>query len=128
MKRKKVYHRWPVLVCAMSYHNEGALLEFFAPERHKMEIYAVDGGSRYDIEWSPVYEAFHKYPGTERVGWKGWCRHLIKDQWVMGGRKEDVTDGANEVKRGLLSSLVAMSGETSMEEKRVIDVREYYVL
>ena len=80
----------PVLVCAMSYHNEGALLEFFAPERHKMEIYAVGGGSRYDIEWSPVYEAFHKYPGTERVGWKGWCGHLIKDQWAMGGRKENV--------------------------------------
>jgi beta-galactosidase GanA len=80
----------PVLVCAMSYHNEGALLEFFAPERHKMEIYAVGGGSRYDIEWSPVYEAFHIYPGTERVGWKGWCGHLIKDQWAMGGRKENV--------------------------------------
>ncbi len=80
----------PVLICAMSYHNEGALLEFFSPERHKVEIYAVGGGSRYDIEWSPVYEAFHKYPGTERVGWKGWCGHLIKDQWAMGGRKENV--------------------------------------
>ena len=40
----------PVLVCSMSYHNEGALLEFFAPEQHKVEIYAVGGGSRYDIK------------------------------------------------------------------------------
>jgi hypothetical protein len=80
----------PVLVCAMSYHNEGELLRFFAPEQHKVEIYAVGGGSRYDIEWSPVYEAFHKYPNTARVGWKGWCGHLIKDQWAMGGRKENV--------------------------------------
>lgn len=80
----------PVLVCAMSYHNEGALMEFFAPEKHKAEIYAVGGGSRYDIEWSPVYRAFHAHPGTERVGWKGWCGHLIKDQWAMGGRKENV--------------------------------------
>lgn len=79
-----------VLLCAMGYHNEGALLEFFAPERHKLEIFAVGGGSRYDIEESPVYEAFHKYPGTERVGWKGWCGHLIKDQWAMGGKKENV--------------------------------------
>lgn len=81
----------PALICAMSYHNEGTLLQFFAPEQHKAEIYAVGGGSRYDIEWSPVYEAFHRYyPETERVGWKGWCGHLIKDQWAMGGRKENV--------------------------------------
>lgn len=80
----------PQLVCAMSYHNEGALLDFFAPEQHKAEIYAVGGGSRYDIERSPVYEAFHRYPGTARVGWQGWCGHLIKDQWAMGGRKENV--------------------------------------
>ncbi|CAK4863927.1 unnamed protein product [Aphanomyces euteiches] len=80
----------PILICAMSYHNEGALLDFFAPEQHKVEIYAVGGGSRYDIEWSPVYEAFHKYPNTARVGWKGWCGHLIKDQWAMGGRRENV--------------------------------------
>ncbi|WP_308638358.1 beta-galactosidase [Paenibacillus silvisoli] len=80
----------PVLICAMSYINEGPLLQFFAPEQHKLEIYAAGGGSRYDIEWSPVYEAFHKYPGTKRVGWRGWCGHLIKDQWAMGGRKENV--------------------------------------
>ncbi|MHA6485006.1 beta-galactosidase [Paenibacillus sp. strain BS8-2] len=80
----------PVLVCAMSYINEGPLLRFFSPEQHKREIYAVGGGSRYDIEWSPVYEAYHRYPGTERVGWQGWCGHLIKDQWAMGGRKENV--------------------------------------
>lgn len=80
----------PVLVCAMSYINEGPLLQFFAPEQHKKEIYAVGGGSRYDIEWSPVYEAYHGHPGTERVGWRGWCGHLIKDQWAMGGRKENV--------------------------------------
>ncbi len=83
--------RSPVLLCSMGYHNEGELLRFFAPENHKLEIYAVGGGSRYDIEWSPVYEAFHRYaPATRRVGWQGWCGHLIKDQWAMGGRKENV--------------------------------------
>ncbi|MCD4711259.1 MAG: beta-galactosidase, partial [Bacteroidales bacterium] len=24
------------------------------------------------------------------VGWDGWCGHLIKDRWAMGGKKEDV--------------------------------------
>ncbi|MCL2526861.1 MAG: beta-galactosidase [Defluviitaleaceae bacterium] len=80
----------PVLVCSMSYHNEGVLLDFFAPERHKLELYAVGGGSRYDIEQSPVYQAFHQHPNTARVGWRGWCGHLIKDQWSMGGLKENV--------------------------------------
>jgi len=78
------------LICAMNYHNEGALLKFFSPENHKRELYAVGGGSRYDIEWSPVYKAFKENPGTVRVGWRGWCGHLIKDQWSMGGRKENV--------------------------------------
>jgi len=80
----------PVLICSMSYHNEGELMRFYAPERHKLEIYAVGGGSRYDVEDSPVYEAFHQYENTARVGWQGWCGHLIKDQWSMGGLKENV--------------------------------------
>lgn len=80
----------PVLICSVSYHNDGALMQFFSPEQHKTEIFAVGGGSRYDIEWSPVYEAFHRHEDTKRVGWKGWCGHLIKDQWAMGGRKENV--------------------------------------
>lgn len=80
----------PALICALCYHHEGSLNKFFASNLHREEIYAVGGGSRYDIEYSPVYEAFHKYPGTKRVGWRGWCGHLIKDQWAMGGRKENV--------------------------------------
>jgi hypothetical protein len=80
----------PALLCALCYHHEGTLNKFFATNLHREEIFAVGGGSRYDIEWSPVYEAFHKYPGTKRVGWRGWCGHLIKDQWAMGGRKENV--------------------------------------
>jgi hypothetical protein len=80
----------PALLCALCYHHEGTLNKFFASNLHREEIFAVGGGSRYDIEWSPVYEAFHKHPGTKRVGWRGWCGHLIKDQWAMGGRKENV--------------------------------------
>ena len=65
-------------------------MDYFAPFNHRLESYTVGGGSRYNIESSPVYEAFHKYPGTHRVGWDGWCGHLIKDRWAMGGKKEDV--------------------------------------
>ncbi len=80
----------PVLLYAMNYHNDGPLCRFFAPADHRIESYAVGGGSRYDIEWSPVYRAFHQYENAKRVGYRGWCGHLIKDQWAMGGRKENV--------------------------------------
>ena len=80
----------PVILLSMLQINEGPLMDYFAPFDHRLESYTVGGGSRYNIESSPVYEAFHKYPGTHRVGWDGWCGHLIKDRWAMGGKKEDV--------------------------------------
>jgi hypothetical protein len=79
-----------VILLSMLQINEGPLTDYFAPFDHRLESYTVGGGSRYNIESSPVYQAFHKYPGTHRVGWDGWCGHLIKDRWSMGGKKEDV--------------------------------------
>ena len=80
----------PVVVFSMLQLNNGPLMDYFTPFNHRIESYTVGGGSRYDIESSPVYKVFHKYPGTHRVGWDGWCGHLIKDEWSMGGKKEDV--------------------------------------
>ena len=80
----------PTLVFSMLQINQGPLMDYFAPFNHRLESYTVGGGSRYNIESSPVYDAFHKFPDTHRVGWDGWCGHLIKDRWAMGGKKEDV--------------------------------------
>ena len=80
----------PVLICSMDYAHDSALNEFFAPDTHKRELLAIGGGHRYDIDFSPVYDAYHNNPGTQRVGWRGWCGHLIRDQWSMGGRKENM--------------------------------------
>ncbi len=80
----------PVMLLAMHSMRDKPLLDYFAPYNHVHESYTVGGGSRGDIESSPVYEAFHKHEGTHRVGWDGWCGHLIKDRWSMGGRKETV--------------------------------------
>ena len=80
----------PVLVFSMLQLNTGPLMDYFAPFNHRIESFTVGGGSRYDIESSPVYKAFHNDSGTHRVGWDGWCGHLIKDRWAMGGKKEDV--------------------------------------
>ena len=80
----------PVLVFSMLQLNTGPLMDYFAPFNHRIESYTVGGGSRYDVESSPVYKVFHNDSGTHRVGWDGWCGHLIKDRWSMGGEKEDV--------------------------------------
>ena len=80
----------PVIIFAMHGISDGPFLEYFATYNHVQETYTVGGGSRMDIESSPVYEAFQKYPDTHRVGWDGWCGHLIKDRWSMGGKKENV--------------------------------------
>ncbi|HUU26934.1 MAG TPA: beta-galactosidase [archaeon] len=80
----------PVIVLSMLLVDKGPLTDYFATFNHRLESYTVGGASRYDTETSPVYEAFHKYPDTHRVGWDGWCGHLIKDRWSMGGKKENV--------------------------------------
>jgi beta-galactosidase GanA len=88
------YYRYPdgspVMLLAMHGLRGGPLHDYFAPYNHVHESYTVGGGSRGDIESSPVYTAFHKHEDTHRVGWDGWCGHLIKDRWSMGGRKETV--------------------------------------
>lgn len=68
----------------------GDLLRFFATPRQHLESYSVGGGSRWTVDESPVYEAFKQYPDTHRVGWDGWCGHLIRDLDSMGGKKENV--------------------------------------
>jgi len=81
----------PVILFSMlGIQNKGPLTDYFVPNDHLMESFTVGGGSRYNIESSPVYNAFHKYADAKRVGWDGWCGHLIKDRWAMGGKKETV--------------------------------------
>ena len=58
------------------------------PLQH-IESYTVGGGSRWTIDESPVYEVFHKHPDAHRVGWDGWCGHLVRDLDSMGGTKKE---------------------------------------
>jgi hypothetical protein len=75
---------------AISLHSSSeALQQFFASPQQHIESYSVGGGSRWTIEDSPVYAAFNQYPDTHRVGWDGWCGHLVKDLDSMGGSKRE---------------------------------------
>lgn len=78
----------PMLV--LSLHSPSEVLQrFFASPLQHIESYTVGGGSRWDIEQSPVYAAFQHGPDTHRVGWDGWCGHLVKDLDSMGGNKKE---------------------------------------
>lgn len=48
------------------------------------------GGTRYDYRSQPIWQAFQSDPGTHRVGWRGWCGHIIRDRWSIGGDTGDV--------------------------------------
>jgi beta-galactosidase GanA len=76
----------------ISVHSPSRRLErFFASPAQHIESYTVGGGSRWTIEESAVWEAFHKDPEARRVGWDGWCGHLIRDLHSMGGSGKDNT-------------------------------------
>ena len=66
------------------------LTRFFASPYQHIESYTAGGGSRWTVDDSPVYQAFHQFGDAKRVGWDGWCGHLIRDRHSMGGKKEEV--------------------------------------
>jgi beta-galactosidase GanA len=74
----------------ISIHSPSRVLErFFATPLQHIESYTVGGASRWNLEESPVYQAFLDNPDAKRVGWDGWCGHLIRDLDSMGGSKKD---------------------------------------
>ncbi len=80
----------PVLVTALLYVTEGPLLRFFHPANTLPCLCTTAGASRMDVEQTPLYEAFQRYPETHRVGYDVWCGHLIRDRWSIGGRNEEI--------------------------------------
>jgi len=81
-------HNEPMMV--VSLHSPSQMLQrFFATPYQHIESYTVGGGSRWSIYDSPVYAAFLKWPDTHRVGWDGWCGHLIRDVNSMAGKKRE---------------------------------------
>jgi glycosyl hydrolase family 42 (putative beta-galactosidase) len=79
----------PFFITSVHGPSQG-LLKFFATPRQHIESYSVGGGSRWTVRTCPIYEAFKKFPDTHRVGWDGWCGHLIRDFNATGGKKEDL--------------------------------------
>ncbi|PYQ02230.1 MAG: hypothetical protein DMF82_16810, partial [Acidobacteria bacterium] len=76
---------------ALSLHSPSQkLMRFFATPMQHIESYTAGGGSRWTVDDSPVYEAFKAHADAKRVGWDGWCGHLIRDRWSMGGGREEV--------------------------------------
>jgi beta-galactosidase GanA len=79
----------PLLV--LSLHSPSQkLTRFFATPFQHIESYTAGGGSRWTVNDSPVYEAFRDNPDAKRAGWDGWCGHLIRDRWSMGGGRDEV--------------------------------------
>ncbi len=76
----------------LSLHSPSQELQrFFSTPLQHIESYSVGGGSRWTIDTSPVYKVWQEDPESHRVGWDGWCGHLIRDLSSMGGTKKENT-------------------------------------
>ncbi len=79
----------PVLLFGVHGRGPRELMgRYFAPG-DLMGFMSGVGGTRFDYDEQPIWEAYQKYPDTHRV-WAGgpWCGHTIVDEWSIGGRTE----------------------------------------
>jgi hypothetical protein len=76
----------PVLLFGMLYNQQGPLLRWFANSATDYGTQLVAGGTRHDVEHQPIWEAYHRYPDTHRVGWDN-ADHIIRDRgsWEVLG-------------------------------------------
>jgi hypothetical protein len=76
----------PVLLLSFHTRPPEDLQDFFVPWVWSTWVSGV-GASRFDFRDAPIWEAYQKYPETHRVYGGGWCGHIIKDKWSMGGNE-----------------------------------------
>ena len=55
------------------------------------DLYAWDlpaqGATRWDYKNWPIWELYQNDPKSHRVYDRGWCGHIIKDKWSLGGQQ-----------------------------------------
>lgn len=53
-------------------------------------IVSAVGASRYDYDKTPIWKVYQDDPKSHRVYDGGWCGHIIRDKWSMGGANAGV--------------------------------------
>ena len=81
----------PVLLFGMLYNRRGPLLRWFANSETDYGTQLVAGATRQNVERQPIWDAFHKYPDTHRVGWDH-ADHIVRDRgsWEVVGEPVNV--------------------------------------
>ncbi len=76
----------PALIFAMLYNSHSALQRWFANHGTDYGTQLVAGATRQDVERQPIWQAYHEFPDTHRVGWDH-SDHLIRDanSWEVIG-------------------------------------------
>ncbi|MEI6846193.1 MAG: beta-galactosidase, partial [Candidatus Firestonebacteria bacterium] len=75
----------PQIIFSMQYHAQGELTKWFTP-RGWDDFIPIVGATRFDVQQTPIFEAYNKYPDTHRVYDDGWCGHIIRDKYSAGGK------------------------------------------
>ena len=74
------------ILFSMQYHHKGELTRWFAPGNYFRGIPGV-GATRWNFHLTPIWSTHRADPETRRVYDGGWCGHIIKDEWSIGGLK-----------------------------------------
>ena len=48
-------------------------------------IVSAVGATRYDYDQTPIWKVYQEDPKSHRVFDGGWCGHIIRDKWSIGG-------------------------------------------
>ena len=75
----------PALVVTVGNSGGGAADPRFAGKGDLYGIVEAVGANRYDYDKTPIWELYQKDPKSHRVYDGGWCGHIIKDKWSIGG-------------------------------------------
>ena len=49
-------------------------------------VVSAVGATRYDYQNTPIWKVYQEDPKSHRVYDGGWCGHIIKDKWSLGGQ------------------------------------------
>jgi beta-galactosidase len=81
----------PVLLFGMLYNQRGPLLRWFANSETDYGTQLVAGATRQNVERQPIWDAYHRYPDTHRVGWDH-ADHIVRDRgsWEVVGEPVNV--------------------------------------
>ena len=76
----------PVLIITAGNSGGGKADPRLAGSGDLYGVVSAVGATRYDYQNTPIWTLYQKDPKSHRIYDGGWCGHIIKDKWSIGGQ------------------------------------------